>query len=422
MSARLPPAAEPGSDVRRRSGARRRVSVDSAIAATPTASPHGLAATARGRLPRVNARDLVVAAAAAAPTVLLIAFGGATRAADQNRLGAVVISVLAAAPLVFRRRAPLATLVAVVVVGVIARDRWEITLPALIAVFNAALRHPRRTTILVAATTALVLSLSALVHDQPLRPGDALSRTLSVAVAAAVGLYLAARRDYVEQLHDRADQLEHEQELVAKRAVAEERLQIARELHDVVAHTVSLILVQAQALEGTAASCPEADATLRSIAAAGRDALAEMQRMLGVLRVDTSGADGRAPQPGLDQIAAIVEQARTAGVDTTFEIDGVREALPAAVELTAFRIVQEALTNVRKHARAAHAWVCLSYEPRLLRIEVRDDGTASVPSQAGHGLIGMQERVALFGGTLSAGPEPGGGFAVRTEIPTGAAP
>jgi signal transduction histidine kinase len=223
-----------------------------------------------------------------------------------------------------------------------------------------------------------------------------------------------------DALAARAELLEREHELRAHEAVAEERARIARELHDLVAHNVSVMVVQAgaerHALGDEQASTREA---LASIEQAGRQALVEARRLLGMLRRKDDGSELE-PQPSVDHIDVLVEQIERAGLPVKIEVDGERAALPAGVDLCAYRIVQEGLTNALKHAGPAHAEVVLRYAPRALDVEVRDDGRGAAQANgdgAGHGLIGMRERVALYGGSLQTGPRAGGGFEIRAHLP-----
>jgi signal transduction histidine kinase len=193
-------------------------------------------------------------------------------------------------------------------------------------------------------------------------------------------------------------------------------------MHDVVAHSMSVIAVQAAAGREIVHSNPDKAADVfERIETVGREALAELRRMLGVLRETGDEQTSLAPQPGIGDLAAAVEQSRAVGVETTLVVAGEQRALAPGIELAAYRIVQEALTNVRKHAGAASATVRIAYEPRALVIEVSDDGRGAVTSLsrsgAGHGLIGMRERVEIYGGELTSGPRPGGGFVVRAVLP-----
>ena len=226
-----------------------------------------------------------------------------------------------------------------------------------------------------------------------------------------------------EALAARTELLEREQELRANEAVAEERARIARELHDLVAHNVSVMVVQAGA-ERVALGEEQAStrAALASIEQAGRQALAEARRLLGMLRRN-GDAEGLEPQPSIEHIDLLVEQVERAGLPVRLKVEGEPTALPAGVDLCAYRIVQEGLTNALKHAGPAHAEVRLRYEPHGLDVEVRDDGGGNGSANgdgAGHGLIGMRERVALYGGALQTGPREGGGFEIRAHLPLAA--
>jgi signal transduction histidine kinase len=204
----------------------------------------------------------------------------------------------------------------------------------------------------------------------------------------------------------------------AEQAAAAERTRIARELHDIVAHHLSVIVLQAS---GTRASGKPAGPTLEKIEDSARQALAETRRLLGVLR-DPDEAAGLAPQPGIGDLGALADSVRAAGLPVHLVIDGDPAALPAAVDVSAYRIVQEALTNVLKHAGPARADVTIECAGEALTIEITDNGIAapgSKPKAGGHGLAGMRERAAVFGGELAAGPRPGGGFAVRAQLPLG---
>ncbi len=259
-----------------------------------------------------------------------------------------------------------------------------------------------------------------------------------VAVTWLIGDNLRVRRAYVAQLEARAEHLEREQATEAQRAVDGERTRIARELHDVVAHHVSVIAVQAGAARMVAAQRPArpdhgqgpsmSDDMLGSIETTARQALGELRRLLGVLRKEDGDAD-LAPQPGLHQLGPLVAQLRDSGLSVELEIDGsIPDPLPTGVDLTAFRIIQEALTNVLKHAGGAPTRVVVRVDGGDLELRVSDTGPGPAASRAGgveeptprgHGLIGMGERVALFGGQLHHGPGPLGGFEVVARVPLG---
>ncbi|MFB9522680.1 MULTISPECIES: sensor histidine kinase [Streptomyces] len=252
--------------------------------------------------------------------------------------------------------------------------------------------------------------------------------TVPFLLAWVLGDSLRTRRAYFAQLEERASRLEREREAQAKVAVAAERARIARELHDVVAHNVSVMIVQA---DGAAyvmdASPDQAKQALETISTTGRQALAEMRRLLGVLRSGEAPESGEyVPQPDVQQIEDLVEQVRTAGLTVDFRVEGTARPLPSGVELTAYRIVQEALTNTRKHGGPdAGASVRLVYFDDGLGLLVEDDGRGAAQELyedggadgQGHGLIGMRERVGMVGGTLDAGPRPGGGFRISALLP-----
>ena len=251
---------------------------------------------------------------------------------------------------------------------------------------------------------------------------DAVFFTVVPGVAMVIARRAVRERELkAEALAARAELLEREQERRATEAVEAERARIARELHDLVAHNVSVMVVQAGAERHSLPKEQESTReTLSSIERAGRQALAEARRLLGMLRPADEPQHELEPQPSLDQLDMLIEQVRRAGLPVVVEVDGDRVPLPAGVDLCAYRVVQEGLTNALKHAGPAHASVHVRYGREALEVEVRDDG-AGAPQRngdgAGHGLIGMRERVALYGGDLHAGPREGNGFEVRARIP-----
>ncbi len=252
--------------------------------------------------------------------------------------------------------------------------------------------------------------------------------TVPFVLAWVLGDSMRTRRAYFAQLEERAARLEKEREAQAKVAVAAERARIARELHDVVAHNVSVMVVQADGAAYVLDAAPDqAKKALETISSTGRQALAEMRRLLGVLRTGEHQEGGEyVPQPDVDQIEELVEQCRGSGLPVDFRVEGTPRPLPSGVELTAYRIVQEALTNTRKHGGPnAGASVRLVYFDDGLGLLVEDDGKGA-PHELyeeggadgrGHGLIGMRERVGMVGGTLDAGPRPGGGFRISALLP-----
>jgi signal transduction histidine kinase len=277
----------------------------------------------------------------------------------------------------------------------------------------------------VAGVNGLVLLAATLLgHAGALH--DVVADTILVAGAWAVGDNIGTRRAYLAALEERAERLEREQTVVSQRAALAERGRIARELHDVVAHHVSAIAVQAGAAEELAERDPRrARAVLATIQATSREALAEMRAVVGVLHEEGDGAT-LAPQPGLAQLAQLAAQSRAAGLDVRVHVEGRPAPLPDALDVSAYRIIQEALTNTLKHAGATRAEVTVRYAEDGVELSVTDDGAletapTSLPG-AGRGLVGMRERVALFHGRLDAGRLPGGGFRVVARLPTGAWP
>ncbi|WP_369391014.1 sensor histidine kinase [Streptomyces sp. CG1] len=253
-------------------------------------------------------------------------------------------------------------------------------------------------------------------------------QTVPFALAWVLGDSMRTRRAYFAQLEERAARLEKEREAQSKVAVAAERARIARELHDVVAHNVSVMVVQADGAAYVLDTAPDqAKKALETISSTGRQALAEMRRLLGVLRTGEHQESGEyVPQPDVEQIDDLIEKCRTSGLPVDFKVEGTPRPLPSGVELTAYRIVQEALTNTRKHGGPnAGASVRLVYFDDGLGLLIEDDGKGA-PHELyeeggadgqGHGLIGMRERVGMVGGTLDAGPRPGGGFRISALLP-----
>jgi signal transduction histidine kinase len=234
------------------------------------------------------------------------------------------------------------------------------------------------------------------------------------------GRALRERGERADAAEERAARAERERAAAARVAIAEERARIAREMHDVVAHAVSVMVLQVGAVRHRLpASLARETAALRDVEETGRTALAEMRQLLGAMRENGEPAE-MTPQPGLGSLDALLAQVRRAGLPVALHVEGEARPLPPAVDLSAYRIVQEGLTNVLKHAHASRADVAVRYDARDLRIEVRDDGRGSGAGDGlGHGLVGIGERVKLYGGELAAGRVDGGGFALRTRLPIG---
>lgn len=274
----------------------------------------------------------------------------------------------------------------------------------------------------MAGINAVVLLTESLTFGRVGTAPTLFALTAMVVGSWSLGENVHTRRAYLAQLEERARRLEREQEETARHAVQDERTRIARELHDVVAHHVSAIAVQAGAAREIAERDPlRARETLRVIQETSRLALAEMRAVINVLRSGDEVGAGSEPQPSLAQIDRLVAQSRAAGLVVRLQVEGAARPLPEALDLSAYRIVQEALTNCLKHAGPAVAHVLVCYVQDELELEVSDDGQGqSLRAQSvhtGRGLIGMRERVALFGGDLTVGPAPGKGFRVWVRLP-----
>ncbi|MGX5213561.1 sensor histidine kinase [Streptomyces violaceus] len=350
---------------------------------------------------------------------------------------AIPLTLLLCLVVAFRRRLPEKMLLLAAAVGVAQLitdvERGPADFALLVIVYTVAAEGARW-----ASRFALGAGLCAAPMAQLRWPSDqtsvagniALTVFMAVpfALAWVLGDSIRTRRAYFAQLEERATRLEKEREAQSKVAVAAERARIARELHDVVAHNVSVMVVQADGAAYVLDAAPDqAKKALETISSTGRQALAEMRRLLGVLRTGEHEEAGEyVPQPDVQQIEDLVEQCRTSGLPVDFKVEGTPRPLPSGVELTAYRIVQEALTNTRKHGGPnAGASVRLVYFDDGLGLLVEDDGKGA-PHELyeeggfdgrGHGLIGMRERVGMVGGTLDAGPRPGGGFRISALLP-----
>ncbi|MGW5159763.1 sensor histidine kinase [Nonomuraea wenchangensis] len=382
------------------------------------------------RIDRTRLHDPVLAAVVAIVSVALhtledplIPASAGLRPPDG--FGVALVAV-AGVPVAFRRRWPLAALCAALVPGLLlTATGYGAGVPGLaglVLLYSVASHRG-----LAMALGGLLVSLSAYALGAlagPVRVAawtDHVAVVILVAAVWGAGRSLRLRRAYLEELKDRAARLERAHAADTRAARAEERSRIARELHDVVAHHVSVMVVQAAAARRVLAADPAlAGEALSAIEHTGRTAMAEMRTIVGVLRADARAELG--PQPGVRDLPALVEQMREAGLPVRLLVEGEPRALPAGVDLAAYRLVQEGLTNSLRHAGAgAGAVVTVRHKPRELDVRVEDDGTGGAAegpaSGQGHGLVGIRERVALYGGILSIGPLPGGGFEVRARFP-----
>ncbi len=400
-------------------------------------------------------------------------FDGPVQPRAADALGYLLVA-LASLPLVARRRRPLAALTLIVIgtAGYAMRGYGDsaVVLPLFIMLGTIGARFPRRRSLEILAVVEAVMvpayfHAAVHSHDAP----TALTALLNGAILVVPWVFgesVRHRRQTFADAEERAIRAERERATEAQRAVTEERTRIARELHDVVAHSMTVMVVQASGARRVLETAPDqrlqAIEALRHVEQTGREGLAEMRRLLGVLRQETEeaagpdpahgsdlvGADPVAPggmgvvpgstsgasraarsapeltpQPGAHDLSALIRSWTDAGLDVDLSVQGDLSRLPPGIDLAAYRVVQEALTNTFKHAGPARATVSLVLEPSELRIEVVDDGrgaAATPPTTPGHGLVGMHERVALYGGRVDTGPRAGGGFAVRATLPLGA--
>jgi signal transduction histidine kinase len=326
---------------------------------------------------------------------------------------AYVLLVLGCVPLAFRRRRPVTvlTLVGAATAALAARETGaDLALSLVVASFTAAAHVDRERFQRVVVPIAVVAAVASLLLAYP----DTNWVEVLVGTTFSAGLPMLFGRI----AHNRRRRLAGDRERAAHDAVMAERSRIARELHDAVAHSMSVMVVQAGAARTVIDRDPEAaKAAIARIEETGRDGLTEMRRLIGVLTAPGTEAD-LSPQPGLAQFEALLETVRGAGVPVEVVTRGQPRQLPPSADLIAYRVVQEALTNVVRHAGGAHARVLLDWSHDALAIEVADDGRGGAADAAGgHGLIGMRERVALYGGSVETGARPGGGFSVRVRLP-----
>ena len=279
-----------------------------------------------------------------------------------------------------------------------------------------------RDAILARVGLAVILgSMATIIFNRPGHsPGELVFIPLLFGIAWLAGFALNARAEQADAAEARAAQAERERETAARIAVAEERARIARELHDIVAHAVSVMVLQVGAVRHKLPDeLADESGALRGVEQAGRTALAEMRRLLSAMRRDGDDLE-LAPQPGLGGVGALVAEIGRAGLPVTLHVEGEAAPLPRAIDLSAYRIVQEGLTNALKHARAHRADVTLRYAPDELQIEVRDDGTGGGASNGpAYGLVSVGERVKIYGGTMTAGAAPDGGFVLGARLPLG---
>ncbi|MGD0685654.1 MAG: histidine kinase [Streptosporangiaceae bacterium] len=371
---------------------------------------------------RVTARwvfDVLVTLAAVASAV------PAAMIHDNARpqLAAIVVLAVGATPLLVRRIWPVPVFGVVLAVnaaaGLAGHDHALNGAALLIALYTVAAMRSRRDALACTALLELAVIAGLVVFAGGTWWYDAIFVSGMVAAALGLGLYSATRRAYLAELHDRAQRLERERDQQGALAAAAERTRIAREMHDIVAHHLTVMVTLSDAAVAASAASPERAAeVMRSVSSTGRRALADTRRLLGVLRQPPG--ESLQPVPGLAQLDLLIDQVRSAGLDTTLEIHGAAPDMTAGAQLTVYRLVQEALTNTLKHGGAgARAAVRLEFLPGELRLHIDDDGAgAAAPASAsiGSGLAGMQERVRAYDGDVQAGPRRPGGWRVAARL------
>ena len=348
--------------------------------------------------------------------LLFLSIGGLVHSGSSHLAVGVVLSICGTLPLLWRRQQPLPVLavVSVFALAMIATDTWKFPFQLAVALYTlGAAREGRNARLASAASVAAVTVALPLASN--LQFGDVAARVVFLAAAFLLGDSLGSRRAYIREIEQKAARLEHERETELRRAAAEEQARIARELHDVVAHALSVIVVQAAAAADAFKSDPRlVQEPIQAVEGAARTALADLRRVLGILQHE----GGYAPQPGLGSLDELLEQVRATGLVVELDVRGTAQRVPAPIDLSAYRIIQEALTNTLKHAHAKHAQVRIRYGDPL-QIEIRDDGHGANGNASGSGVVGMRERVALLGGTIETASLPGGGYRIAAAIPTG---
>jgi signal transduction histidine kinase len=385
-------------------------------------------------LHRITARELQNVDYGIAILIALFAALHAARplsTGSANRVEMIVVGVLAAASIALRRRYPIFALMLLTASTfiVVAADVALFAEPLIaLPVYQVASNYERRRSVPAVVVSCVLILLATVVEISVHMHGDLAGLSIVASIAAwFVGDSVRVRHTYVAGLAEQAAQRQREILERAQRSVAEERLQIARELHDVVAHSLSVIAVQSGVGRHVIDEHPaQAKKALAAVEATSRDALSELRRMLGVLRHDDDRPASLLPAPGVSSLAPLVEQVRATGVEVSLDVHSLRAAgLSATADLAIYRIVQEALTNVVKHASNATVSVELRDGPDALVLEILDDGGGGLvpyPTpfddvDAHHGIIGMRERVALFNGDFEARPRPEGGFRVLAKLP-----
>jgi len=368
--------------------------------------------------------DALVVAGIAVTIAVAVADRNAKNGPDGPLWFDVLASIAFLVPFFFRRRYPFGAPAAVgVILAAVSfvdtgfvNDEFTTFLSGIAVAFMFGMLKERNQAL--AGAALLVGTVAIIAHNQGDHPGDFLFPSIVFGVSWTVGFVLGQKLREGTEAKERAERLEREREEQARIAVAEERARIARELHDIVGHSVSVMTVQAAGVRSLLKPEQEREReALEIIEQTGREALAEMRRLVGVLRRPEE-APALAPQPSLEHVEKLVSQARESGLPVKLRVEGDPVQLPAGVDLTAYRLVQEGLTNAIKHARAENAEVIVRYGDGQVELTVSDDGAGDGEGvKGGNGLVGMRERVSVYGGELDAGPRPEGGFRLHATLP-----
>jgi signal transduction histidine kinase len=371
-----------------------------------------------------TAADTVLAVALAAGTVPQLVYWARN---ESGRFSDVaLLSALLVTPLIWRRRFPLSMFA---FVAVVALAQWTVNVPLaadvtlLVYLYTVASRYPLRVGVLAAVVIEVGTVLAAIRWPMTHRWIESIVLLSGPVVASLLlGVSVRNRRNSLSALTERAEQLERERDQQARIAAAAERTRIAREMHDVVAHSLSVMVTLSEGAALKQAAEPErASMAMRQVSVTGHQALDEMRRLLGVLRTEDD-PQSRQPQPGMAQVDELFDQVRATGLAAELTVTGTPAAMPPGAELTVYRIVQEALTNTLKHAAGpTRISVAIAYRPDAVTVDARDDGARRrlrpEARTAGHGLAGMRERAAVYGGAVSAGPDPAGGWHIHARLP-----